>query len=109
MILSPHKTFLEDIQNAKNQGFTVDFLFKDNRIYDRKTKKRYAIEECILVEYCRHKGLSDPSDTSILFLIACDDGIKGCLSSNYAAHADLDLMQFALSLRSQNQENINSH
>ncbi|AXT51129.1 hypothetical protein D1818_09935 [Aquimarina sp. BL5] len=105
MILLSHKTLLEDIQNVKKQGFTVDFLFKDDMIYDRKTNKGYGKRDCVLIEYCRHEGLSDPSDASILFLIACFDGVKGCLSSNYGVHADLDLMQFALSLRSQDHEN----
>ncbi len=104
MILSSHKTLLEDIQTAKEKGFTVDFLFKDNIIYDRATNKGYTKTQCFLVEYCRHEGLNDPSDASILFLITCDDGVKGCLSSNYGIHADIDLMQFALSLRSQDQE-----
>ncbi len=104
MILSSHKTILEDIQIAKENGFAVDFLFKDNIIYDRATNKGYTKNDCVLVEYCRYEGLNDPSDVSILFLIACDDGIKGCLSNNYGIYADIDLMQFALSLRSQYQE-----
>ncbi|MFD2563886.1 hypothetical protein [Aquimarina rubra] len=105
MILSSHKTLLEDIQIARDNGFTTDFLFKDNVIFDRKTNKGYRKNDCILIEYCRHEGLSDPSDASILFLIECNDGIKGCLSSNYGIHADIDLMQFALSLRTLDQQN----
>ncbi|WP_299223624.1 hypothetical protein [uncultured Aquimarina sp.] len=105
MILSSHKTLLEDICIAKENGFTTDFLFRDDIIYDRKTNKGYGKDDCILIEYCRHEGLNDPSDASILFLIECADGTKGCLSSNYGIHADLDLMQFALSLRTRDQQN----
>ncbi|GAA3521872.1 hypothetical protein GCM10022393_40410 [Aquimarina addita] len=101
MILSSHKTLLEDIEAAKKAGFTADFLYKDNQIYDRETNKAYSIENCTLIEYCRHEGFNDPGDASILFLISCDDGIKGCLSSNYGVHADLNLMQFALSIKSE--------
>lgn len=50
------------------------------------------------VESCRHEGLSDPSDASILFLIECKDGTKGCLSSAYGISADTDLIEFVLSL-----------
>ncbi|MFL1897074.1 hypothetical protein ACJRPK_15325 [Aquimarina sp. 2-A2] len=105
MKLSPYKTLLEDIQTAKNQGFTVDFLFKDDMIYNRESGKGYSKHDCLLVSYSRHEGLSDPSDASILFLIACNDGLKGCLSSNYGIHADMELMQFALSLESYSEQN----
>ena len=42
--------------------------------------------------------MNDPGDSSILFLIECKDGIKGCLTSAYGKDADTDLMDFVLSL-----------
>lgn len=100
MILSSQKTLLEDIQAAKKNGFTTDFLYREHKIYDRNTNIGYDKNQCTLIEYCRHEGLNDPSDASMLFLISCDDNVKGCLSSNYGVHANPDLMEFVLSLKS---------
>jgi hypothetical protein len=43
--------------------------------------------------------MNDPGDSSILFLIACTDGIKGCLSSAYGVDADTDLIEFVRALK----------
>jgi len=97
-ILSPEKTLLEDIEAAKMVGYTEDFLFIDNQLKGRNNQQFYQKDQCKLVEYCRHEGMSDPSDSSILFLIECDDGTKGCLSSAYGMDADADLIDFVMSL-----------
>jgi len=98
MILSAHNTLLEDIQLAKKEGFTEDFMYADKKIIGRNNKIEYAASACVLVEYCRHEGASDPDDASILFLIRCNDGTKGCLSSAYGRHADTALIEFVMSL-----------
>lgn len=98
MILPPNKTLLEDIEIAKKAGYTEDFLYQDNSLVGRSTKNKYQKEDCTLVESSRHEGLSDPDDASILFLIECKDGVKGCLSSAYGVNADTDLIDFVLSL-----------
>lgn len=99
MILSTHNTLLEDIQLAKKEGYTEDFMYADKKIIGRSNKKEYSASECILIEYCRHEGASDPDDASILFLIQCADGTKGCLSSAYGRFADTALIDFVMSLQ----------
>lgn len=98
MILSPSKTLLEDIETAKKEGYTEDFMYQKGYLIGRNNKVKYRKEDCILIESCRHEGLSDPSDASILFLIECKDNTKGCLSSAYGTSADTDLIEFVLSL-----------
>lgn len=99
MILSNSRTLLEDISEAKNNGFTEEFFYQDDRITGRSNKLSYKASECFLVEYCIHEGLSDPSDQSILFLIETNDGVKGCLSGSYGTYADTDLIEFTTSLK----------
>jgi len=99
MILSNSRTLLEDITKAKRSGFTEEFMFRNSNLIGRKNNISYDSNECLLIEYCIHEGLSDPSDQSILFLIECLDGIKGCLSSAYGIYADSELIEFCLSLR----------
>ena len=90
MILSKTNTLSQDITVARNAGFTSDFLYRENRLLCRTNNKWYDKNECYLVD--------DPSDSSILFLIECSDGTKGCLSCAYGTYADSDLIEFVLSL-----------
>ncbi len=99
MILSQSNTLLEDIEAARKEGYTSDFMYQNKRLLCRTNNKWYGNEACTLIEYCRHEGMSDPSDNSILFLIACNDGIKGCLTSAYGVDADTDLIEFVLNLK----------
>ncbi|MDX1462859.1 MAG: hypothetical protein R3359_07365 [Marinirhabdus sp.] len=98
MILSEKNTLLEDITIAKANGFTNDFMYRENHLICRQSSIKYTASQCLLVEYCRHEGLNDPGDSSILFLISCEDGTKGCLSSAYGMHADAELIHFVMSL-----------
>lgn len=98
MILSNANTLLEDIEAARKAGYTSDFMFRDGHLLCRSNNIWYQKEDLILVEYCRHEGMNDPGDSSILFLIKTKDDIKGCLSSAYGKDADIDLIDFVLSL-----------
>lgn len=99
MILSQSNTLSEDINAARLSGFTSDFMFRNNQLFCRNSNKYYNQQDCLLVEYCRHEGLNDPDDASILFLIQCTDNNKGCLTSAYGVDADAELMDFVKSLK----------
>ncbi|WP_047416921.1 hypothetical protein [Cellulophaga sp. Hel_I_12] len=101
MILSQKNTLTQDITEAKKQGFILEFYYRDFKIYARNTDKVYDKNDCLLIEYCRHEGMSDPGDASILFLIACNDGSKGHLISGYGIYADSEVIDFVLSLKKQ--------
>lgn len=98
MILSSENTLLEDIAKAKANGFTEDFMYSEKTLIARNSKKLFSAADCKLVEYCRHEGMTDVDDASILFLIACADGTKGCLSSAYGKDAETELIEFVMSL-----------
>jgi|TARA_R110000751_G_C13516058_1_gene452211 hypothetical protein len=98
MILSEKNTLLEDIEAARKEGYTSDFMYREGHLICRTNNKKYSKSDCTLVEYCRHEGMNDPSDSSILFLIECNDGTKGCLSSAYGVHAEIELIEFVRSL-----------
>lgn len=99
MILSSANSLFEDIQAARTAGFVEDFRYAEHKLIVRGGGKSYGAEDCVLIEYCRHEGMNDPSDSSILFLIECADGTKGCLSSAYGPDADTELIEFVRSLK----------
>ena len=98
-MLSNSRTLLEDITEAKNAGYSEEFMFRNDNLIGRNNNITYKKDDCSLIEYCIHEGLSDPSEQSILFLIKCTDGTKGCLSSAYGIYADSQLIEFCLSIR----------
>lgn len=99
MILSNSRTLLEDIKEAKLAGYSEEFMFRSNQLIGRQNQIMYEKKECFLVEFCIHSGMSDPSDQSIVFLIECTDGTKGCLSSAYGVYAESDLIEFCNTMK----------
>lgn len=89
---------MEDIERAREAGFTSEFRYSENNLIDRATGISYGNSDCILIEYCRHEGLNDPGDSTIMFLIECRDGIKGYISSAYGVYADSELIAFVMGM-----------
>ena len=100
MILSNSRTLLEDIHAAKEAGFPEEFIFREDKILARSSNKSYTAEECVLVEFCIHEGLSDPSDQSILFLIECTDGAELWFDSSVLVAAEAQSAEAPLVARS---------
>tara|TARA_R110000868_G_scaffold64278_3_gene193198 strand:- start:288 stop:599 length:312 start_codon:yes stop_codon:yes gene_type:complete len=99
MILSEKNTLSEDISAAKKKGYNLEFYYRNQKLYSRNSNQVFTKDECYLVEYCRHEGMTDPGDASILFLISCNDGSKGCISTGYGIYAESEVIDFILSLK----------
>ena len=84
-------TVIERLEELKERGFTYDFnltahaleLHKDDGI-----RLTLNPEDFNIVEFYRFEGMTNPSDTSILYAIESCDGLKGTLLSSYGVYAD---------------------
>ncbi|WP_229217156.1 hypothetical protein [Dyadobacter luteus] len=84
-------TLIERLEDLKERGYTYDFnltahaleLHKDDGI-----RLTLSPEDFNIVEFFRFEGMSNPSDTSILYAIESGDGLKGTLVSSYGVYAD---------------------
>lgn len=84
-------TLIERLEELKERGYTYDFnltahsleLHKDDGI-----RLNLSPEDFNIVEVYRFEGMSNPSDTSILYAIESNDGLKGTLVSSYGVYAD---------------------
>lgn len=84
-------TMIEKLEELKEKGYTYDFnltahsleLHKDDGI-----RLTLSPEDFNIVEFFRFEGMSNPSDTSILYAIESSDGLKGTLVSSYGVYAD---------------------
>lgn len=57
------------IKKEKHAGYLEEFMFRNDKLIGRNNNNCYQKDECVLIEYCIHEAMSDPSDQSMLFLI----------------------------------------
>lgn len=88
---------LINVEKRLNQdGFTQDFTVMEGRLQTigYNSNKTYAPDEVTIVDFYRFEGDSNPDDTSILYAIAANDGVKGTISSAYGVYADSNTNDF---------------
>lgn len=86
---------LASVLNKKVQdGYKENFKVTEDGIQSLETEKVYKPEEVHIVNFFRFEGSSDPSESSILYVIETDDGAKGTLMDAYGMYADPDIDKF---------------
>ncbi len=88
---------LVNVENKLTKdGYTHDFKVTDGRLHtlDPSTSKSYTPDEVTIVDFYRFEGESNPDDTSILYAIVANDGVKGTIASAYGVYADSDIDDF---------------
>ena len=88
------KTLAECMESLKEQGFSDNFMAKENGLYDVDTKKTYTSQEIKIANFFRFEGASDPGDSSILYALEAEDGTKGLLSDSYGPSSDTRVTKF---------------
>lgn len=97
MIPSQKKSFetLSEAMTAlKQEGYNHEFDFKNASLYNHFNESEFTADQLKIVEVHRFEGLTNPSDSAILFAIICDDGSKGLLVDAYGMYADADKTEF---------------
>ena len=87
---TPHKmkTLSECMTSIQKNGFTENFMVKENLLFAPDANKFYAPVEIKIANFYRFEGSSDPGDSSILYAIETTDGVKGILIDAYGAYSD---------------------
>ncbi len=84
-------TLIDRLGKLKKKGFTYDFNLAAHSLEVHKedgVKLTLSPDDFTIVEFFRFEGMSNPSDTSILYAIESADGLKGTLVSSYGIYAD---------------------
>jgi len=84
-------TVIERLEELKGRGFTYDFNLTAHALEFHKEdgiKLNLSPDDFDIVEVYRFEGMTNPSDTSILYAIESCDGLKGTLLSSYGVYAD---------------------
>src|SRR5687768_7880199 len=82
--------YLKDLSSCANElkerGYNEDFrIDREGLKTFGGAGKTYGPEEIKIVNFYRFEGVSDPGDTTVLYVIETSDGIKGTLSDGFGA------------------------
>ncbi|UII32082.1 hypothetical protein LVD17_27750 [Fulvivirga ulvae] len=84
----------EVVKTLKDRGYTLDFIYRDNKLLTTDKEKSYQAEDLTIIDEYRFEGDSDPADMAILYSIETQDGDKGTLVDAYGADSSLELEKF---------------
>lgn len=83
-----YDTLSQAIEDLNKEGYTEDFNLLDRGIEVKAMKVNYDPENFNIVKTYRFEGMTNPGDSSILYVIETNNGIKGTLVDAYGAYAD---------------------
>ncbi len=84
-------TLIETLEDLKAKGYTYDFNLTAHALEIHKddgVRLSLSPEDFTIVDVFRFEGMSNPSDSSILYVIESCDGLKGTLVSSYGMYSD---------------------
>ncbi len=89
------KTLSECMTSLKKHGFEEEFFVtEEGCIRNYNTEKTWCPEEVKIESFYRFEGQSDPGDSSILYALETNDGVKGMISHPYGADSDGKVERF---------------
>ena len=94
MRLNSYTTLSQATRDLNERGFKAQFDFREGEFLDLKSEQSFSAKELAIVEYHRFEGMTNPGDSSIVFAIETDNGMKGTLIMNYGTNKDLGVFDF---------------
>jgi hypothetical protein len=90
------KTLASVLNKIVKDGYTQNFKVTGDglQLQSLETEKLYHPDEVHIVNFFRFEGVSDPSDSAILYIIETNDGARGSLTDAYGMYADLNIDKF---------------
>lgn len=88
------KTLSSCLNKIVKEGYQENFKVTQKGLQSLETDKVYRPEQVRIVNFYRFEGVSDPSDSAILYVIETDDGARGSLTDAYGMYADAEIDEF---------------
>jgi hypothetical protein len=83
-----YNSLLEAVTDLRNNGYSEDFNLQPHCIECATLKLQWEPEKFTIDEFYRFEGMSNPDDSSIIFAISSEEGIKGTLIDAYGMYAE---------------------
>lgn len=91
--LNFYDTLTQATKALRERGFTEHFVPATGGLRAVNRGRNYTPKDLFIVEYHRFEGMSSSGDMSVMFALKTTDGVKGTLSMNYGAKADMRLIE----------------
>lgn len=85
---------LRQLRELEEQGYGDQLKFEDGKLVNLTARKSYDQSRIRNCKEYRFEGMSNPSDTSIIFAIEFDDDRKGTLTAAYGPEGEAGLFEF---------------
>lgn len=89
-----YNTLAEAIEELKKRGFTANFRINENELNEAGKRETFKSSELKLTEFHRFEGMTDPGDSTILYVLETNSGLKGTLVDSYGADASELISEF---------------
>lgn len=88
--MKDYETMVEALNDLKERGFTYDFNLISHGLESKVEGETIVLSpaEFAIEEIYRFEGMTNPSDSSVLYAITSNGGLKGTLVSAYGVYAD---------------------
>ncbi|HYG49636.1 MAG TPA: hypothetical protein VD905_01985 [Flavobacteriales bacterium] len=91
---SEMSTLVSCTNMLQKEGYNENFVAQEKGLEAPSTKKTYLPSQVKINNFYRFEGESDPADSSILYAIETNDGVKGMLIDAYGAYANPKVSKF---------------
>jgi mannose-6-phosphate isomerase class I len=91
-----YDTLIGAIQDLKEKGYTHNFEINEKELLHEIDGEEFAFTEVKLNEYHRFEGMTNPSDSSILYVLETNTGIKGTVVDAYGADGSKVVSDFMI-------------
>ncbi len=81
-------TLVECINYLKKEGYTHEFDVKEGKLVEPYVNESFETNDIAVDNFYRFEGMSNPSDSSILYAISTNSGMKGTLVDAYGTYSD---------------------
>ena len=84
-----YDNLVEALNDLKKRGYTIDFNLAFDHVKCQDTGVCLLPDQFEIMEYFRFEGMTNPDDSSIIYVIESKDGkMKGTLISAYGVYSD---------------------
>ena len=97
--MNTYDTLSEALQDLHNKGCTYEFNLEETQLCCKALDKNYPPEEFKVIASYRFEGMSDPDDSSVVYVIETTSGEKGTLVDAYGAYAQSISLEMAQRLQ----------
>jgi Fe2+ or Zn2+ uptake regulation protein len=94
-----YATVTQALDDLKARGYVDEFNFKDKYLFCNDKGIQFNPQELKITEVYRFEGATDPEDSSVVYAIESELGLKGVMIDAYGVYADEQKTAFINSLK----------